>query len=116
MKFEERKELAIAELKSKNIWKIDYQPPLYTLLWTLGLKIRPPHYQRHILRFLVASLFYGFLVGLFDWIFFHDMSIPLSVDILQFTIFSGTAFGFFTTLFYYISVKRKRLTKWEHLA
>lgn len=41
MRFERKKELALAIMESKNIWRSNDAPPLLRALWKLGLKIPP---------------------------------------------------------------------------
>jgi hypothetical protein len=114
MNFEEKKQLALAELKSKKFWKVNYQPPIYILLWKLGFKIRPPHYQKLITNFLISSIFFGVGVGLINWILFHDMSFPLTIETVNYAVFSGIIFGLIISLYYFLEAKRRKLTKWDN--
>lgn len=68
MIFEQKKEHAIAIMKSKNMWKSNYAPPLIRGLWKIGLKIPPLPFMPFFQVVLLTGIFFGPLYGVFMWV------------------------------------------------
>jgi len=62
MDFNPKLKAALKRLSATGMWRSNYAPPLYRLLWRLGVKIPPPHFLPPIFHFI----FWFILVGLFN--------------------------------------------------
>ena len=67
MNFAERLGAAHQELESKGVWHANYNPPLLRLLRRLGLRLRPPHYERFMVNLLAFGLPTGAIWGVLMW-------------------------------------------------
>jgi hypothetical protein len=114
MNFNRIKHLALNELESKSIGKYNYQPLLYSLLWSIGIKVRPPHYQSFVVNFLITGIFFGLLVGISEWILYGNLVFPLPFNAIRHALTSGVLFGLVMALYYLISSRKNKLTKWNN--
>ncbi|MGH8025555.1 MAG: DUF6404 family protein, partial [Pseudoxanthomonas sp.] len=68
MDFNERLQQACALLESKGIGRSAYSPPLFRLLWKLGIQAPPPHMAGFASNALLMGGFFGLFWGLFMWL------------------------------------------------
>jgi hypothetical protein len=59
-----------ADLKKRGIGESTSAPPLWRLIWTLGIELPPPHFMGYGSLALVASLPFGLLWALALWFLF----------------------------------------------
>ena len=52
MNFDTKLDAALKRLSSTGMWSSSYAPPIYRLLWGLGVKIPPPHFSRSTFNFV----------------------------------------------------------------
>ena len=68
MRFEEKLAAALGLLDSTGMLRGHYAPPLYRLLWKLGIKAPPPHFQSFTTNFVRSGVSFGIVWGLLMWL------------------------------------------------
>jgi len=64
MEFDQKLDLALAELQASRIWKSSYYPPFVRVLHALGMKVRLPHYNRFWTNVILSGSLFGICWGL----------------------------------------------------
>jgi hypothetical protein len=107
--FDVRRVEALRILASTGMWRSTYEPPLYRLVWRLGVEVPPPH-------FAPSRQVFGVTCGLFVvgmWLAKLVLGAPLSMtDVLWAGLLSAT----FLTVFYAIGRHCYSLPRWEQLS
>lgn len=115
MLFEKRKEAAIQELKESGIWKSNGMPPALIMIWKLGIKAKPPHYNAFSKNAFLLGVWFASAWGLLMW-FLQLRSLGFSI--LGATILSlvgGILFGLTMAAYYKWSARKHRLSNWTDL-
>ena len=68
MSFEEKLAAALTLLESTGIRRRKYAPPLYRLLWRLGVKLPPPLFNRFATNFVFMGTWFSIGLGLLMWL------------------------------------------------
>lgn len=107
-------EQAFTILEGTGIWRMNYAPPLFRLLWLLKLQVPPPHFRSFAANALTLGGFFGGAWGLFMWtIVWHRFT---SVEIALFaSAIAGTFFGIGMASYYQYGQRKHSLPNWEAL-
>ena len=68
MTHQEKVDHLIAELGKEGMSPYTVAPPLFRLLWALGLRVPPPLFLGFFTVALVAGFFFGLFWGAFMWL------------------------------------------------
>lgn len=116
MTFEIQRERALAMLRKTGMWRSQYEPLEYRLLWRMGCKIPPPHFTRFWPTALVYGLCFSLLFGGVFWLTAwseQDITVLAALaDMLSF----GLLLGLFAAAIYAEGRRRYKLPSWESLA
>ena len=113
--FEARRDLALRLLAASGIAQWRKTPPFFRLLWSCGIRIRPPH----VASFLSNFVFFGALVGVI-WIL---LSLPYvwsrhGTNIMS-MVWPGAAVAGFSGLVaaidFWRAARKHKLPKWSEL-
>jgi membrane associated rhomboid family serine protease len=123
----------IEELRSRGLGASTVAPPLFRLLWALGLETPPPLFWRFIPLTLLMGVFFGFFWGLFMALAFliwlvlgeglwlgHGGGPLLSRGIFGLTVVAGGAavagllFGLVMAAYSRWKAAQLRLPSWEN--
>ena len=63
MTFKEERDLALDRLSATTIRPANYAPPIYRVMWWLGLPLAPPHVSGFVTNALVAAGYFSVLFG-----------------------------------------------------
>lgn len=115
MSFEKRKEAAMQELKESGIWKSNSMPPALIILWKLGVKAKPPHYNSFLKNALSTGLWFAAAWGVLMWLV-QWRSIGLSVSgAIVSSLVAGVIFGVAMAAYYKSSARKHQLSDWVDL-
>ncbi|WP_446471170.1 DUF6404 family protein [Xenorhabdus stockiae] len=98
MTFEQRKARAIAIMESKNMKRSYYAPPLFRLLWKMGLKIPPLPFTSFWQITLLAGSFFELGVWVTKWLLGWQYEETSLLAIIVSCIAGGLFFGVFTAV------------------
>ncbi|WP_211473270.1 DUF6404 family protein [Collimonas humicola] len=114
MTFKEKLSAALRSLASKGIWRSNYAPPLFQLLWRLGVKIPPPHFVSFFSNVVLFGLFFSCAWVAIMLGFRHPGEEAQSViaTILG-AVFAGLFFGIGIAAHYRHSSRRYGIPRWS---
>lgn len=109
------------DLQNKGIKKGECAPPVYNLLWSMGIEISPPHFSSFLSLFLFHGIFFGIIFGisLGAVVSLLDLQVgklPLATKVLIFSIVgvvSGISFGLGMARYYRKQAKKYNLPLWS---
>jgi hypothetical protein len=55
------------QLARTKIWRSSYAPPIYKLMWRMGIDVMPPHYQSMTFNAIFSGLWFGPAWGICMW-------------------------------------------------
>jgi hypothetical protein len=116
MSFEEKRQAALAMLAATGMWRSNYAPPLYRLLWRLGIKVPPPHFASFRSNFAFPGICFGVLWGLLMWLmFWSNQGVPIQRAIILSAV-AGVFFGLAMAAFYRHGARKHALPKWQDIS
>lgn len=101
---------ALGILASTGMWKSSYAPPIYRLLWRLGVDVPPPHFAGFWSNLAFCGCFFATGFGLYRWIFRCDF-----VEAAQDAAWGGLLFGLLMASFYALGRRAHALPPWADL-
>ena len=106
-------ERLIAELRKQGMSPYTVAPPLFRLLWALGLDVPPPFFLGFGTLTLLMGAFFGIFWGAFMWLLqWRAWHIPLELAIVA-SAGIGLLFGLSMAGYYRWKAARLRLPPWE---
>jgi hypothetical protein len=103
----------IADLRHRGVSPYTAAPPLFRLLWAMGLDVPPPLFLGFLPLTLLLGAFFGALWGGFMWLLlWRALHMPLGVAALT-SACDGLAFGLCMAWYYRQKAERLRLPPWE---
>ena len=107
----EKREAALALLAKTGIWPSNYAPPLFHVLWRLGVNVPPPHF----IGFFSILIFTGGLFGILMTLFFAPMLDQSRSGAVLIAACMGGAFGLAMACYYAYGRQIHRLPRWNEL-
>lgn len=113
MTHREKVDHLIAELGEQGMNPYTVAPPMFRLLWALGLRVRPPLFMGFFTIALFGGFFFGFFWGLFMWLIqWSWWKAPVELAVFA-SAAAGLLFGVTMAAYYRWKARRLRLPKWE---
>ncbi len=113
MNHEEKTEYLLKDLGQRGIGKYTIAPPLYRLLWSLGIKVKPPHFAGFWSLTIIMGMFFGIFWGVFMWLFlWQGQGMPVAIMIAGSAI-AGLGFGLTIACYYRWRSRKLALSPWE---
>ncbi|MGB7196123.1 MAG: DUF6404 family protein [Collimonas pratensis] len=97
---------ALDKLATTGIWRGNYAPPLYRLLWRAGCNVPPPHYAGFMRNFLFNGIWFACVWGAIMWFAVWPQSGISGLHALLLAAIAGAVFGL-AMAFYYRHGARK---------
>jgi hypothetical protein len=113
MTHSEKIELLLKDLAERGVRQYTVAPPLYRLLWRLGIEATPPHFASFWSLALTMGAFFAIAWGIFMWLFLwqgEDMPVAVGIGV---SIIAGLLFGAIMAAYYRWSARRLALPRWE---
>jgi Family of unknown function (DUF6404) len=89
-------------------------PPLYRLLWRLGVQVAPPIFGTFLTNVILMGGFFAFGYGLCLWLFLWSFDVNLSPAIAMFSsIFAGLLFGIIMAWYFRYKARQLKLPLWS---
>jgi len=113
MTHQEKVDAFVNELAQRGVGKYTTAPPLYRLLWRLGIEVPPPHFAGFWSLTLLMGVFFAVFWGLFMWLFlWRGQDMPIAVGIVV-AVIAGLLFGATMAAYYRWRARKLELPRWE---
>jgi len=113
MEFQLQLHRSLAVLSQRGLPRHRYEPPLFRLLWKIGIQVPPPHYMGFAKVSVCFgawfAVFWGSLMWLLMW---SRQGRGLADDALAATV-AGACFGLIMAWFYERDRRKFSLPAWE---
>lgn len=111
--FNARLQQALTLLDSKGLGKSTYAPPLFRLLWRLGMQVPPPHMATFAFNSLLMGGFFGVFWGAVMWLLLWGrQGMPLAVG-AGVALLAGALFGLTMAWYLRHSAVRRAIPRWQ---
>lgn len=111
--FDARLQQALALLDTKGLRKSTYAPPLFRLLWRLGVKVPPPHMAGFAFNSLVMGGFFGVFWGLAMWLLlWGHQGMPLVIVAVA-ALLAGALFGLAMAWYLRYWARKRAIPRWR---
>lgn len=101
----------LKDLGQKRIGQYTIAPPIYRLLWRLGVEVKPPHFASFWSLVAPLGMAFGVFWGVIMWFFIWRQSTPVSVAVGT-AVLAGLLFGIIMALYYRGRARKLGLPKW----
>lgn len=101
------------EFPQKGIPKSSYAPPLYRLIWRLGIKSTPPIFASFTKIFLTQSLIFTVLWGVLMYLILWRKQNMTIESMVWNACFAGVLFGLMVAAFLKWQAKKYNLPSWN---
>jgi hypothetical protein len=113
MTHEQKIEYLLKDLGQRGVGKYTIAPPLYRLLWGLGIEAKPPHFAGFWLLTVVMGLFFGIFWGVVMWLMlWRGQDMPVALAVVTAAI-AGLFFGLSMACYYRWRARKLALPAWE---
>jgi Family of unknown function (DUF6404) len=113
MTHSEKVELLLKDLAQRGVRQYTVAPPLYRLLWRLGIEATPPHFASFWSLALAMGAFFAIAWGIVMWLFLWRGENMPPVAAFGVSILAGLLFGVIMAAYYRWSARRLALPRWE---
>ena len=113
MEFSQRLQQSFALLESKGIGKSTYSPPLFRLLWKIGVQVPPPHMAGFGFNALVMGGFFGVLWGMLMWLLLWGRQGMQIWTAVATALMAGLLFGLMMACYLRWSAKKREIPSWQ---
>ena len=113
MNHQEKIDYLLNDLAQRGVGKYTTAPPLYRLLWRLGIEVPPPHFAGFWTLAIFMGVFFGVFWGIFMWFFlWRSEDMPLAIAIGS-SLIAGVLFGVTMAAYYRWRASKLALPRWE---
>ena len=115
MDFEQKLAKALELLKATGMSRGNYEPPVVSLLWKMGIAVAPPHFAPFVGTALFLGAAFSVVWGAVMWVFSWSKSGMDMHAALLTSVASGLLFGIAMASFYAYGRRKHKLPKWKDL-
>jgi hypothetical protein len=106
---------ALAMLAATGIGRGSYEPPLYRLLWRVGLFLPPPHFASFGFNFVFNAAWFATLWGAIMWLLLWSQLGGSGVVATITAVAAGVLFGLTMAAYYRYGARKHGLPLWSRL-
>src|SRR5690349_21274408 len=112
MTHQQKVDLLIADLREQGVSPFTTAPPLFRLLWALGLDVPPPLFLGFLTLTLVMGTFFGGVWGALMWLLEWGLRVPGAMTVPT-AAAAGLFFGLSMAAYFRWKAARLGLPRWE---
>ena len=113
MTHEQKIVFAIETLKSRGVSKSMIAPPLFTLVWKLGLRVPPPIFLRFSALVCAMGIPFGLSFGLLMWLFVLGPQRMSASQAAIVSLLAGVMFGVAIAAPFRLWARKLNLPSWS---
>jgi hypothetical protein len=106
---------ALAMLAATGIGRSSYEPPLYRLLWHVGLFLPPPRFASFGFNFVFNAAWFATLWGAIMWLLLWSQLGGSGVVAAIAAVAAGVLFGLTMAAYYRYGARKHGLDLWSRL-
>lgn len=106
---------ALAMLAAAGMSRSSYEPPLYRLLWRVGVFLPPPHFASFGFNFVFNAAWFGVSWGAIMWLLVWSHLGGSAVVAASAAIAAGLLFGLIMASYYHHIARKHKLPVWSQL-
>ena len=111
--FDLRLRQALTLLEAKGVRKSTCAPPLFRLLWKLGVKVPPPHMAGFAFNSLLMGGFFGVFWSLLMWLMlWNRQGMPLTGVAMK-ALLAGALFGLTMAWYLRYGARKHAIPRWR---
>jgi hypothetical protein len=115
IEFEIKRTKALEILRATGMRKGNYKPPLWRLLWRLGVKVPPPHFIGFGAMALAFGTYFAVAVTLATWLVDWIRRGRIYLFPIVFTAIGAVIYGVGMSMYYDAGRKKHQLPNWSSL-
>ncbi len=112
MTHDEKVAYLLKDLGKKGIGQYTIAPPIYRLLWRLGVEVKPPHFASFWSLVGTTGVAFGIFWGIFMWFLVWQQSTPVSLAVGAAAL-AGLVFGLVMAVYFRRRSRKLALPRWE---
>lgn len=113
--FDRHKNAALAHLAETSLARGNYQPLPTLLLWMLGARVRPPHFQGFAANVVTSGTYFALVWGLLMWFILFSPRDASVMAAVQMSVLVGLLYGLVMAFYYRRSARKHDLPPWSSL-
>jgi hypothetical protein len=106
---------AVTLLQATGMSRWHYLPLYVRAMWSLGIKVRPPHFVSARRMFVIASLSFALGWGVGTWLLAWRHTVLSGITVAGIAVLGGLLFGAFMTVYYGYGRRTHKLPAWKSL-
>jgi hypothetical protein len=111
--FDVRLRQALALLEARGLGKSTYAPPLFRLLWKLGVSVPPPHMAGFAFNSLLMGGFFGVFWSLLMWLMLWGRQGMSLLGAATTALVAGGLFGLAMGWYMRSSARKRAIPRWQ---
>lgn len=116
MEFQSQLHRSLALLSQRGLPRNRYEPPLFRLLWKIGVEVPPPHYMSFAKVAISYAVWFAVFWWGFMWVLVWSRQGRAMGDDVLVAVAAGAFFGLVMAWFYERDRRKLRLPAWESFA
>jgi len=114
--FRTRLRASLDLLAATGMWRSNYAPPAYRLLWACGLRVPPPHFRSFAANAVSCGVAFGVVWGAMMWLLvWSNERLPSAAGALAASTIAGLLFGVLMAAYYRHGQRKHALPTWSSL-
>jgi membrane associated rhomboid family serine protease len=103
----------LEDFKRRGIQAYSTAPPLYRLLWRMGIEVPPPHFGSFGSITLIMGLYFGVFWGLAMWfLVWRGDDMPIAIAVTA-SVLAGLLFGAIMAVYFRWRARKLGLPSWK---
>jgi membrane associated rhomboid family serine protease len=113
MTHDEKVAYLLKDLRQKGVGQYTVAPPIYRLLWRLGVEVKPPHFASFWSLVVTTGVPFGVFWGIFMWALVWRQSTPVGFA-GGVAALAGLLFGLVMAAYFRRRARKLALPRWEN--
>ena len=113
MTHREKVDYMMTDLAKRGIKRGTMSPPLYRLLWWMGIPATPPHFAHYLSNAVFMATWFALAYGLLMWFWMWRDQGYSAERAISVSVCAGVFFGVTLSAYYTWQARKHSLPKWK---